>query len=236
MCVLCRDTFSRSDILKRHFQKCCIRRGNPTGISHLSHPHAHVKKHAQQQQQQQQGQGQQGQSPPQTQQQQQPQQQPVAPMGQPAQAKAPGDMGGQGDHMHALGGISSEGIHYGFPVAEGIHTMPTDQSQISRNSSLGRPESGGPAGPDRSASRSGSFNGGYGGPDLPQQLPAYTMPPAGQNGMPMYSNDAAPGHPAALEWTMFQQGEWGVEAGRPVHLLSAVLTCDADAERGPNRS
>ncbi|PSS02123.1 hypothetical protein BD289DRAFT_458213 [Coniella lustricola] len=47
MCVLCRDTFSRSDILKRHFQKCSIRRGNPTGVSHLSHPAAHVKKNAQ---------------------------------------------------------------------------------------------------------------------------------------------------------------------------------------------
>ncbi|TWU76501.1 hypothetical protein ED733_007446 [Metarhizium rileyi] len=47
MCVLCRDTFSRSDILKRHFQKCSIRRGNPTGASHLSHPQAHVKKNAQ---------------------------------------------------------------------------------------------------------------------------------------------------------------------------------------------
>ncbi|KAH7303610.1 hypothetical protein B0I35DRAFT_517261 [Stachybotrys elegans] len=46
-CVLCRDTFSRSDILKRHFQKCSIRRGNPTGASHLSHPQAHVKKNAQ---------------------------------------------------------------------------------------------------------------------------------------------------------------------------------------------
>lgn len=44
MCVLCRDTFSRSDILKRHFQKCSIRRGNPTGASHLSHAHAHLKK------------------------------------------------------------------------------------------------------------------------------------------------------------------------------------------------
>jgi hypothetical protein len=44
MCVLCRDTFSRSDILKRHFQKCSIRRGNPQGVSHLSHPQAHVKK------------------------------------------------------------------------------------------------------------------------------------------------------------------------------------------------
>lgn len=49
MCVLCRDTFSRSDILKRHFQKCSIRRGNPTGVSHLSHPHAHVKKNQQNQ-------------------------------------------------------------------------------------------------------------------------------------------------------------------------------------------
>ncbi|KAF7559663.1 hypothetical protein G7046_g4497 [Stylonectria norvegica] len=48
MCVLCRDTFSRSDILKRHFQKCSIRRGNPTGASHLSHPQAHVKKSNQQ--------------------------------------------------------------------------------------------------------------------------------------------------------------------------------------------
>ena len=47
ICVLCRDTFSRSDILKRHFQKCSIRRGNPTGASHLSHPQAHVKKNAQ---------------------------------------------------------------------------------------------------------------------------------------------------------------------------------------------
>ncbi|KAI8648689.1 hypothetical protein NCS57_01481000 [Fusarium keratoplasticum] len=35
MCVLCRDTFSRSNILKRHFQKYSIRRGNPTGASHL---------------------------------------------------------------------------------------------------------------------------------------------------------------------------------------------------------
>src|ERR1700748_2327933 len=44
MCVLCNDTFSRSDILKRHFQKCSIRRGNPTGASHLSHAQAHLKK------------------------------------------------------------------------------------------------------------------------------------------------------------------------------------------------
>ncbi|OAQ58227.1 hypothetical protein VFPPC_11788 [Pochonia chlamydosporia 170] len=47
MCVLCRDTFCRSDILKRHFQKCSIRRGNPSGVSHLSHPQARVRNHAQ---------------------------------------------------------------------------------------------------------------------------------------------------------------------------------------------
>ena len=44
MCVLCKDTFSRSDILKRHFQKCSLRRGNPTGASHLSHSQAYLKR------------------------------------------------------------------------------------------------------------------------------------------------------------------------------------------------
>ena len=42
-CVLCGDTFTRSETLKRHFQKCSIRRGNPTGVSHLS-TQAHLKK------------------------------------------------------------------------------------------------------------------------------------------------------------------------------------------------
>ncbi|KAI4163300.1 MAG: hypothetical protein LQ342_003035 [Letrouitia transgressa] len=42
-CGLCHDTFSRSDILKRHFQKCSVRRGNPTGANHLSHSRANRK-------------------------------------------------------------------------------------------------------------------------------------------------------------------------------------------------
>lgn len=42
-CGLCRETFSRSDILKRHFQKCSVRRGNPTGENHLDHSRA-IKK------------------------------------------------------------------------------------------------------------------------------------------------------------------------------------------------
>ncbi|CAJ2506648.1 Uu.00g078340.m01.CDS01 [Anthostomella pinea] len=47
MCVLCRNTFSRSDSLKRHFQKCSIRRGNPTGASHLPHPQGRNKENQQ---------------------------------------------------------------------------------------------------------------------------------------------------------------------------------------------
>lgn len=42
-CGLCEDTFSRSDILKRHFQKCSVRRGNPSGENHLSHSRANKK-------------------------------------------------------------------------------------------------------------------------------------------------------------------------------------------------
>ena len=42
-CGLCSDTFSRSDILKRHFAKCSDRRGNPTGQNHLAHSRANKK-------------------------------------------------------------------------------------------------------------------------------------------------------------------------------------------------
>ena len=47
-CGLCNDTFSRSDILKRHFAKCSSRRGNPTGQNHLAHSRANKKKREQQ--------------------------------------------------------------------------------------------------------------------------------------------------------------------------------------------
>ncbi|KAF2026343.1 hypothetical protein EK21DRAFT_103310 [Setomelanomma holmii] len=39
-CPHCNKT---SDILKRHFQKCSIRRGNPTGANHLQHAQNHLK-------------------------------------------------------------------------------------------------------------------------------------------------------------------------------------------------
>lgn len=42
ICVLCQRTFTRGDTLKRHFDKCAIRRGNPTGASHLSDPKAYL--------------------------------------------------------------------------------------------------------------------------------------------------------------------------------------------------
>lgn len=42
-CCLCQETFCRSDILKRHFNKCSIRRGNPTGATHLTHAQAHIR-------------------------------------------------------------------------------------------------------------------------------------------------------------------------------------------------
>lgn len=42
-CCLCQETFCRSDILKRHFNKCSIRRGNPTGAGHLTYAQAHLR-------------------------------------------------------------------------------------------------------------------------------------------------------------------------------------------------
>lgn len=42
-CCLCQETFCRSDILKRHFTKCSLRRGNPTGATHLTHAQAHLR-------------------------------------------------------------------------------------------------------------------------------------------------------------------------------------------------
>ncbi|KAH8745892.1 hypothetical protein F5883DRAFT_263100 [Diaporthe sp. PMI_573] len=35
MCVLCQKTFFRSDVRKRHFEKCSIRWGNPAVATHL---------------------------------------------------------------------------------------------------------------------------------------------------------------------------------------------------------
>ena len=42
-CSLCEETFCRSDILKRHFTKCSVRRGNPHGLTHLTHARASAR-------------------------------------------------------------------------------------------------------------------------------------------------------------------------------------------------
>ncbi|KAF2806453.1 uncharacterized protein BDZ99DRAFT_95248 [Mytilinidion resinicola] len=41
-CHLCKDTFPRSDVLRRHFQKCTIRRGNPAGQNYLANSQSHL--------------------------------------------------------------------------------------------------------------------------------------------------------------------------------------------------
>ena len=43
MCVLCHHSYARSDVLKRHFDRCAELKGNPNGYSHLSQPEARVK-------------------------------------------------------------------------------------------------------------------------------------------------------------------------------------------------
>ncbi|PNH36188.1 hypothetical protein BJF96_g139 [Verticillium dahliae] len=168
MCVLCRDTFSRSDILKRHFQKCSIRRGNPSGATHLSHPQAHVKKNAAAQQK-------------------------AAAVGQDN-----GDLNHLNgmNNMSADGIVQPFGMMPQVP--EGMANLANDQNQLSRASSLNRMENGNgqdrrgiPGMPGNP--RGGNFEQGYGGdvqnpmqPGLNQQLPNYNMPP-GQNGMPICS-------------------------------------------------
>ncbi|KAG7102664.1 hypothetical protein HYQ45_018717 [Verticillium longisporum] len=112
MCVLCRDTFSRSDILKRHFQKCSIRRGNPSGATHLSHPQAHVKKNAAAQQK-------------------------AAALGQDN-----GDLNHLNgmNNMSADGIVQPFGMMPQVP--EGMANLANDQNQLSRASSLNRMENG----------------------------------------------------------------------------------------------
>ena len=43
-CFLCGEAFSRSDTSKKHFQMCSIRRGNPTGATHLSNAQSQFRR------------------------------------------------------------------------------------------------------------------------------------------------------------------------------------------------
>lgn len=190
MCVLCRDTFSRSDILKRHFQKCSIRRGNPTGASHLSHPQAHVKKNQQAQQK-------------------------AAALGQDG-----GDLNHLNglSNMPTDGMVQPFGMMP--QVGDGMSNLANDQNQLSRSSSLTRLDNGNNqdrrnmTGSVMGANnRGGSFEQAYNGdvsnsmhPNMNHQMPSYNMPP-GQNGMPAMYGGSNSNQQPGLDWSqMFPPG------------------------------
>ncbi|KAF6821557.1 C2H2 transcription factor [Colletotrichum sojae] len=185
MCVLCRDTFSRSDILKRHFQKCSIRRGNPTGASHLSHPQAHVKKNAAAQK---------------------------AALGQdgslnhlnglgniPAESMVqPFGMMPVSDGMGNLANDQSQ-----LSRASSLTRIDNGSNQDRRSLAGSVMDSQG---------RGGGFEQAYNGdvpssmtPNMNQQMQNYNMPP-GQNGMSMYGGSNS-NQQSGLDWSqMFQAG------------------------------
>jgi hypothetical protein len=182
MCVLCRDTFSRSDILKRHFQKCSIRRGNPQGVSHLSHPHAHVKKNANAQKGGAEGDvnhlNGMGNMPPDGM---------VHPFGL---VPAPDGVSSTASDQGQLSRSSSQS---GLGGARRERNVPGSGVAAS-----GR--GGGGYGEPYSADISNSITA-----NINPQLPNYSMPPA-QNGMPMFGGANA-NQQSGLDWSqMFQPG------------------------------
>jgi hypothetical protein len=208
MCFLCHDTFSRSDILKRHFQKCSIRRGNPTGASHLSHPQSHVKKNAAAQQQAQQAA------------QQQVQQQQVQAQYQPQQQQHQVKMEGDGGQMNGMGQMPPVTDNMGsfglIPAQDGVNNLVNNQNQMSRSSSINgqmddrnRDRQSMPSMPNSNVStRPGSYEQPYNGDvqnNINPQLANYSMPPAhAQNGMPMFGG-ANQTQQSNLDWAqMFQ--------------------------------
>jgi hypothetical protein len=177
MCVLCRDTFSRSDILKRHFQKCSIRRGNPTGVSHLSHPHAHVKKN---------------------------QNQKGAGMGNEGDLNQLNGLNSmpQDGMVHPFGMVPvSDGMN-NMPNDQNQLSRSNSVSRLDNGNgadrrSMGGPVMGGSHQPYGGNDVSGSMNN--------QPMPSYNMPP-GQNGMPMYGGSNS-NQQSGLDWSqMFQAG------------------------------
>lgn len=156
MCVLCRDTFSRSDILKRHFQKCSIRRGNPTGASHLSHPQAHVKKNAQAQQKA-----------------------GLGPEGDLNHLNGLSNMGGDGI-VHPFGMVP---VQDGMNNIAGDQTQLSRSSSMGRLDNGANTDRRNMNGPVMGASQ--PYGGEVPNSMNNQQMPTYSMPP-GQNGMPMY--------------------------------------------------
>lgn len=183
MCFLCHDTFSRSDILKRHFQKCSIRRGNPTGASHLSHPQSHVKKNAQAQQQQ---------------------QQQVKPEGPGGHMNGMGNMP-TADGMVPFGlipandGMNNMANDQNQLARDGNMNRIDDANRDRRN--MTSQVMGG-------STRPGGYEQSYNGDvsnNINPQLANYSMPPA-QNGMPMFGG-ANSTQQSNMDWAqMFQAG------------------------------
>ncbi|KAF4126763.1 Fungal specific transcription factor domain [Geosmithia morbida] len=175
MCVLCRDTFSRSDILKRHFQKCSIRRGNPTGVSHLSHPQAHVKK---------------GQNA----------QKALGPEGDLGQINGLSNMPPQDNMGHPFGmvpvsdGMNNMGSDQNH-LSRSNSMGRMDNTNGSDRRAMGGHVMGGAPQPYGSNDVAPSMSN--------QPMPGYSMPP-GQNGMPMYGGSNS-NQQSSLDWSqMFQ--------------------------------
>ncbi|OAA54818.1 Transcription factor [Niveomyces insectorum RCEF 264] len=213
MCVLCRDTFSRSDILKRHFQKCSIRRGNPTGVSHLSHPHAHVRKHQQARKHQADNGGD------------------MSHMNGMGNVQADGMV-----HPFGLIPTGADGLPNNMPNDQAAQLSRSNSiSRISDPASAAaeqnqhnaaaaaaaaaaagapgnvmaapsRVTNGGPGTPGGGPSGAGSYDqsGAYNGAGMNPQLANYNMS-AGQNGMPMFAGQNA-NPQSGLDWSMFQAG------------------------------
>lgn len=178
MCVLCRDTFSRSDILKRHFIKCSVRRGNPTGASHLSHPQAHVKKNAAAQQKA------------------------MGAEGDVNHLNGMGSMPTDG-MVHPFGLIPAPNDMNNIANNQDQLSRSSSINRIDDANRDRRSMTGSVMG---ASTRPGSFDQTYNGGEnmsanINPQLANYSMPP-GQNGMPMFG-----GSGSTTDWSqMFQAG------------------------------
>ncbi|OLN95611.1 Respiration factor 2-like protein 1 [Colletotrichum chlorophyti] len=216
MCVLCRDTFSRSDILKRHFQKCSIRRGNPTGASHLSHPQAHVKKNAAAQK---------------------------AALGQDGGLNHLNGLGNMSaDGMVQPFGMMP--VSDGMSNLANDQSQLSRSSSLTRLDNGSNQDRRDLTGPVMDASgRGGNFDQAYNGnvpssmtPNMNQQMQNYNMPP-GQNGMSMYGGSNS-NQQSGLDWSqMFQAGAQQTYANQfPPNLGQTQIATKLEPNNGAEKT
>ncbi|KAK2021915.1 hypothetical protein LX32DRAFT_711475 [Colletotrichum zoysiae] len=216
MCVLCRDTFSRSDILKRHFQKCSIRRGNPTGASHLSHPQAHVKKNAAAQKA----------------------------LGQDGGLNHLNGLGNMpADGMVQPFGMMP--VQDGMSNLANDQSQLSRSSSLTRLDNGSNQDRRDLTGSVMDASgRGGNFDQAYNGnvpssmtPNMNQQMQNYNMPP-GQNGMSMYGGSNS-NQQSGLDWSqMFQAGAQQTYANHqfPPNLGQTQIATKPEPNTGTERT